>query len=70
MAGGRLTDVRAVSLPNLDAHSRQLSEIAAPILRREALATNGDDIQSVSGATYTSGAYALSLQGAMDAAND
>jgi predicted ferric reductase len=65
---GRLTDVRAVALPNLDAHSRQLSAVAAPILRREALRAGNAHIHMVSGATYTSDAYAQSLQGALDQA--
>jgi uncharacterized protein with FMN-binding domain len=68
VTAGRLTGVRAVALPNLDAHSRELSAVAAPILRREALASAGHDIRVVSGATYTSTAYAESLQGALDQA--
>jgi uncharacterized protein with FMN-binding domain len=68
VTAGRLTGVRAVALPNLDAHSRELSAAAAPILRREALASAGHDIRVVSGATYTSTAYAESLQGALDQA--
>lgn len=67
ITGGRLTGVRAVALPDLDAHSRELSATAAPILRREALASAGRHIRVVSGATYTSTAYAQSLQGALDA---
>jgi predicted ferric reductase len=63
---GRLVDVRPLLLPNVDARSRQLSAMAAPILRREAIAAGTADIDTVSGATYTSGAYALSLQAALD----
>lgn len=65
---GRLTGVIAVSLPDLDARSREISAMAAPILRREALAAGNANIHVVSGATYTSGAYAESLQGAIDTA--
>ena len=68
IAAGRLTNVQAVALPDLDAHSQELSATAAPILRREALASAGHDIRVVSGATYTSTAYAQSLQGALDQA--
>ena len=68
ITAGRLTDVQAVALPDLDAHSQELSATAAPILRREALASAGHDIRVVSGATYTSTAYAQSLQGALDQA--
>jgi len=62
---GKLVDVLPLSLPNRDARSRQLSAMAEPILRREALASGGNRIDVVTGATYTSGAYQQSLQGAL-----
>ena len=66
--GGRLISVTALVLPNVDARSRQLSALAGPILAREALASNGAVVDAVSGASYTSGAYVESLQGALDRA--
>ncbi len=63
---GRLVDVRPLMLPNVNARSRQLSAMSVPILRREAIAAGTADIDTVSGATYTSGAYAQSLQAALD----
>jgi uncharacterized protein with FMN-binding domain len=66
--GGRLISVTALVLPNIDARSRQLSALAGPILAREALASNGAVVDAVSGASYTSGAYMESLQGALDRA--
>jgi len=65
---GRLISVTALVLPNVDARSRQLSALAGPILAREALASNGAVVDAVSGASYTSGAYVESLQGALDRA--
>jgi predicted ferric reductase len=65
---GRLFDVRALMLPNHDAHSRQLSAMAEPILRQEALRAGNARINAVTGASYTSQAYAQSLQGALDRA--
>ena len=65
---GRLISVTALVLPNVDARSRQLSALAGPILAREALASNGAVVDAVSGASYTSGAYLESLQGALDRA--
>lgn len=62
---GHLIDVQPISLPNRDARSRQLSAMAAPILRQEALASNGTRVDVVTGATYTSGAYEQSLAGAL-----
>jgi uncharacterized protein with FMN-binding domain len=64
---GRLVDVRALALPSLDARSRQISAMVAPILRREAIAAGSAHIDTVSGATFTSAAYAQSLQAALDA---
>lgn len=64
---GKITDVQAVSLPS-GGHSGRISDYVAPILRSQALAAQSANIQGVSGATYTSQAYAQSLQGAIDAA--
>ena len=55
-------------VPNDRPRSAQISSIAAPILRREALAAQSASIDTVSGATYTSEAYAQSLQAALDSA--
>ena len=43
--------------------------MAAPTLRREALAAQSAKIDTVSGATYTSEGYRQSLQAAIDAAH-
>lgn len=66
---GRITDVTAVQLPHDNPDSWNTSTRAAPILRSEALAMQGANINVVSGATYTSRGYARSLQAALDAAN-
>lgn len=67
LAGGKLTDV--VVLQETDGgRSRAIDSYALPILRTEALAAQGANIDVVSGATYTSTGYAQSLQAALDAA--
>jgi uncharacterized protein with FMN-binding domain len=68
LTDGRLTDVSAPELPVDRSRSASLSDLAAPILRSEALAAQGSRIDSVSGASITSRAYAQSLQAALDAA--
>jgi uncharacterized protein with FMN-binding domain len=68
LVSGRLTDVQADELPVDRSRSAAISQRAAPILRSEALAAQGARIDSVSGASYTSRAYAQSLQAALDAA--
>jgi uncharacterized protein with FMN-binding domain len=67
VAGGKLQDVVAVQLPS-GRRSGQISNAAAPVLREEALQAKSASIDTVSGATYTSDAYAQSLQAALDQA--
>lgn len=68
VANGQLTDVTALQLPSDDRRSASISSRAEPMLRSEALAAQSASIDGVSGATYTSGGYAQSLQAALDAA--
>ena len=65
VTGGRLTDVTALQLPS-GGRSSQISSVAEPILRSQALQAQGANIDGVSGATFTSTAYARSLQAALD----
>ena len=67
VAAGRITDVVALQLPT-GRHSGQISSYAGPVLRQEALRAQSAQIDTVSGATYTSDAYAQSLQAALDKA--
>ena len=67
VTNGKITDVQAVALPT-GGHSGRISSFVAPILRTQALTAQSAAIDGVSGATYTSQAYAQSLQGALDAA--
>jgi len=68
IAGGAIIDVAALQLPSGDHHSADISQRVEPLLRSSALAVQGAEIDVVSGATYTSLAYAQSLQAALDAA--
>jgi uncharacterized protein with FMN-binding domain len=67
VAGGKVTDVVALQLPT-GRRSGQISSYAEPILHQEALGAQSANIDLVSGATYTSDAYARSLQAALDQA--
>jgi uncharacterized protein with FMN-binding domain len=67
LANDRITAVQAVSLPS-GGRSGQISASAAPVLASEALTAQSASIDIVSGATYTSQAYAQSLQAALDQA--
>ncbi|MEA2576449.1 MAG: hypothetical protein QOD78_37 [Chloroflexota bacterium] len=66
ISGGAITDVTALQLPNSDRRSQNIASQAAPILREEALTAQSASIDLLSGATYTSEAYAKSLQSALD----
>ena len=66
--GSTITDVQIVETPQ-DRRSQRIAESAAPTLRQEALQAQSAKIDTVSGATATSEAYAQSLQAAIDASN-
>ncbi|GHD37205.1 FMN-binding protein [Streptomyces galbus] len=65
---GRITDVTAVTYPRDNPRDQQINSYALPELRSEALRAQSADIDTVSGATYTSDGYRESLQSALDAA--
>ena len=65
-AGGKITDVQALQMPFDRRRSNEISQYAEPILHSEALQAQSAQIDTVSGATYTSDAYRTSLQSALD----
>ncbi len=65
ISGGRVVDVEAVQLPFDRSRSLRISQYSAPILRSEAIQAQSARVDIVSGATYTSRAYALSLDSAL-----
>lgn len=67
--GKKITNVHALKLTDSSGTSVSISAGAAPILRQEALDKQSAQIDTVSGATYTSDAYQQSLQSAIDAAH-
>ena len=67
-ASGRLTDVQELQAPSDRQRSVEINDQAGPILRDEALTAQSAQIDQVSGATITWGAYQESLQAALDSA--
>ena len=67
ISGGSITDVVALQLPS-GGHSGRISNRVEAPLRDQALQAQSANIDGVSGATYTSSAYAQSLQAALDQA--
>ncbi len=68
-SAGQVTDVQILQYPNGDRKSVRISQVALPRLISEALTAQSADVHTVSGATYTSTSYRISLQSAVDAAN-
>jgi uncharacterized protein with FMN-binding domain len=68
VTGGKVTAVAAVEYPTGTPRDYQINAFAIPQLNAEALAAGSAKIDTVSGATYTSGGYVGSLQNALDKA--
>ncbi|RPE45282.1 FMN-binding protein [Streptomyces sp. Ag109_O5-1] len=67
VSGGKITKAEAVQAPK-GGLSDQKTALAVPKLNQEAVAAGNANIDSVSGATYTSTGYKQSLQSALDQA--
>jgi uncharacterized protein with FMN-binding domain len=65
-ASGKITAIDTLQIPQGDSTSQQISTMAEPQLRSEALAAQSAQIDGVSGASYTSAGYQQSLQAAID----
>jgi uncharacterized protein with FMN-binding domain len=68
VANGKVTKAAAVEYPSQSPRDAQINSYAIPQLNSEAVAASSAQIDSVSGATYTSGGYISSLQSALDKA--
>lgn len=64
--GNRITNVTVPVIQTAEQYSQQLAGQVIPTLRSEVLAGQTASISAVSGATYTSQAYAVSVQAALD----
>ncbi|MDT0471571.1 FMN-binding protein [Streptomyces sp. DSM 41014] len=67
VSGGKITKAEAVQAPS-GGTSSQKTQLAVPRLNQSAVTRGSADIDSVSGATYTSTGYKQSLQSALDQA--
>jgi len=64
--GSQITGVSVPVLRTAEPYSQQLAAQVLPMLKHEVLAAHSARINAVSGATYTSQAYADSIQSALD----
>ena len=65
LTGTKITSVDVVGLQTSTQYSQAIAQQAVPILRSEVLQLQSANINGVSGATYTSEAFAISLQRAL-----
>ncbi|MGH1550049.1 FMN-binding protein [Leifsonia poae] len=65
-SGTTITAVDTVQAPNSNGRDMEINDQALPILQQEALSSQSANIDTVSGATYTSEGYIQSLQSAID----
>lgn len=68
VSGTKITKVEIAGLSTKDARSKQVTGDALPKLQRATLAANSADVDTVSGATFTTKSYKESLQSALDEA--
>jgi uncharacterized protein with FMN-binding domain len=68
VAGTKITNVTFLQLASHDGRSADINSQAAPILLQETLTAQSSNIDTVSGATFTSEGYLQSLQSALDQA--
>ncbi|GAA3236559.1 FMN-binding protein [Nonomuraea helvata] len=68
VSGSKITDIQVLQAPQENRRDIEINNRALPILQQEALSAQSAQIDSVSGATYTSDGYAGSLQSAIDRA--
>lgn len=67
--GGKITRARALQQPSGDGQTDSINSYAVPQLNQETLAAQSAQIDTVSGASFTSDGYQRSLQSALDAAH-
>ncbi len=68
VASGKINNVTVVRYPNNKSKSTRINQRAIPVLKAEVLVAQSSSIANVSGATYTTDSYKVSLQSAIDQA--
>jgi uncharacterized protein with FMN-binding domain len=68
VTGKKIAQVSFLQLTAYDGRSQDINSQAGPILLQETLAAQSSNIDTVSGASYTSAGYIQSLQSALDQA--
>jgi uncharacterized protein with FMN-binding domain len=66
---GRIVRATAIDYPQGSGRDREINSFAIPVLERQTLTAQSAQVDTVSGATYTSDGYRRSLQAAIDLAH-
>jgi uncharacterized protein with FMN-binding domain len=69
IVGSKIVSAVAIDYPQGGGRDREINSIAIPLLQQETVAAQSAQIDTISGATYTSDGYVQSLQSALDAAH-
>lgn len=64
----KITNIEVVEYPSDNPKDQEINSYALPVLNQEAISAQSAQIDSVSGATFTSDGYVSSLQSAIDQA--
>jgi len=62
----RITDVQTLQAPDRERRDQQITSMSVPVLAQEVLDAQSAQVDTVSGATYTSEGYLASVQSAID----
>lgn len=66
---GRVVSATAIVYPQTNGRDQEINSRAIPVLQQETVSAQSAQIDTVSGATYTSDGYRTSLQAALDSAH-
>ena len=66
VSGGKISSVNLIQIPDEDPRSKQISEFATQQLVEATITNQTSDLDTISGATYTSLGYINSLKSAID----
>lgn len=69
ISGGKITNVTSNVVSDGQGKSNQINSSAVPTIKARVIAANSASVSTVSGATYTTGAYLTSLQSALSQAS-
>jgi len=65
VSGGKIADVQFLQMPSLPGHTEEVTAMAEPILKQEAIAKQSSQVDIVSGATQDTEAFQQALASAL-----